>query len=192
MKGAVVECHLKIHGRISSNHTFFLGLLDTFFNRRNKIPGNGSSEYFILKLKIFPSRKRFHFYLDISILTAPSCLLFVLALNIRFSSNGLFVGNFWGFEKDIDAIFFLQSIGDDLNMKLTISRNDQFISFWISFYSYSRIFFCDAMNGLRNSILISTGLWFNSKRDRRFRKINPRKFYRCTFSTQRIPCKSRL
>ena len=117
----IVQDDFEIDSRIPCDNAFFPCLQNSFFDGGYVVLRDRPSKNLILEFEVFSPGKGLHFDVHMPILTPSTCLLFVFVLDIRFSLDRFFIGNFRRFELDIDIESFLKPVGNDLNMELAVS-----------------------------------------------------------------------
>ena len=80
MIGSVIDGHLHIDNRKSTQRSLMHGIEDSFFHGGNEISRNRPSDHAILKRVPVAARERRHFKPTIAVLPMPTGLFLVLAL----------------------------------------------------------------------------------------------------------------
>ena len=83
--------------------------------------------------------------------------------------------------------FTFQTVNDNIQVKLTHTRNNCLTCLFVCFHSKCRVFFSQFSQTVRQFIHIFLSLRFYSDTNNRFRKVHRLKYYRSCFITQSIP-----
>src|SRR5262245_8581768 len=161
MIAAVIERHLEIDYRESGEESLRGCFHNSFLHRGNEISRDRASEDLIDELKVLSARQGLHSDLAVAVLTVPTRLLLVSALNIRVAADSFPIRNFGSLQDDFDPIALAQLCYCHLDVKLPRSGQEKLFGLRISIVLERRVLFGDAGQRVADLVLIAAALWLD-------------------------------
>ena len=155
MVAAEVHGDAKIDTRGADQGSFLAGLDNAFFNRRDVLFGDDAAHDGIDKFKTGPAGQGLHDNPAVAELPMPARLFFVLTLDAGLIFDGFAVGDFGGFEQNLDIEFSFQFFDGAFNVDLTQSRQQDLLGFGIALQAQCRVLFQQLGQGDIDFILIT-------------------------------------
>jgi hypothetical protein len=106
--GTVIEHDSEIHHRKPGQIPARRRVLDSFFHRRNIVPGNGPAKNVVHEFKFSATWQRLHLDFAIAVLAVATGLLLVASLDIGAAANGFAIRHLRGFENYFRVVALLQ------------------------------------------------------------------------------------
>src|SRR5438105_3289309 len=108
METTVEDRHLEVDDRVTCQVTFAETIAHSFFDRRDKLPGDNTADDVVDEFKSAPTRQRFDLQPTITILAAAAGLALILALGLGATLDGFLVRNFGRGQLDVDVELTLE------------------------------------------------------------------------------------
>src|SRR6185436_3124796 len=163
-------------------------VLDTFLDRRDELTRNGSAEDVVNELELAAARQRLELHLAVAELSMAAGLLLVAAVSLGRSGDGFPVRNPRQLEVHFDAEAALQLCDGDLDVRLTLAGNEQFLGLRIARVVDRRVFFLQPVKRSADLLLVAPALRLDRVRDDRLRKLGAGERKRDRLVRQQIIC----
>ena len=144
MVRSVVYVSVNTNYRESSKDTRLHSFFNTFTYCRDVFLRNSSSNYSRLELVclLTVDIHWLEFNFTVSVLSTSTRLFRILAVNINWLCDGLFVSNLRCTYVSLYLELTKKSVNDDFKMKLTHTSDDCLSSFFVCMSTEGRVFFC--------------------------------------------------
>src|SRR5271170_6844609 len=162
------------------------GFPDAAFDGRNPVFGNGPSENIVDEFDALVPLGGFEFDSTNTELAMSAGLFLVLSFGVGLAANRFAVGYLGRLERQVDVVTLLQLGNDDLNVLLSVAREEKFLGLWLAGEAQRWVLLHDLVNGHPDLVFIGAGLRFDRKCDGRLRKIRGRIVNRGGFVAERV------
>ena len=175
MERAIDECHLHAVHWIASEDTVLHGVLEAFLYRwdellRNVTTLNLVNELQTAFLEVFVNRTNVND--DVGKLTASTRLLFVNLAEVNSLGDCFLVVNLWLTLVTLNLELTLQTVDDDIEVKLTHTRDDSLTTLLVSTNGECWVFLSEFSETVVKFGNVSLALWFYCYRDHSVRECH--------------------
>ena len=175
--------------RITCQHTILHGSSEALLYRRDKFLRNVTTLHFVDELQsafleVFINRADVHD--NISELTTTTGLLLVNFTQVDCLSDSFLIVNLRLTLVTFNLELTFQTVDDNIQVKLTHTRDNCLTSLFVSLNCKRRIFFSQLSQDIWQFIHILLSLRLNCDTNYRFREVHRLQYNRCSFVTQCI------
>src|SRR5208283_5278993 len=157
-----------IAGEKAVGRRFHYALLD----RGYEVSGNRAAKHFVGKLKLRAAFERLHADPAIAELPMSASLLLVASLDVGPAADRLAIGNLGSVQFHFDAVAFLKTADNHLDVLLSAARQQELFRLRIAIEAQRQIFFQDFRNRIAHAVLILARLRRDGICDGRLRDVD--------------------
>ena len=132
---------LDIHHRTTGNNAFPHGLNDAFFNRRNILSGDNTTNDLVFEHKAAATRERFHLDPAVGKLASSAGLFLMFSLDPGLAFDRLLIRDLRDIELHLHPEFSLYLFTCNLQMDLADTGDKGLVGFGVASKLQSRVFF---------------------------------------------------